>query len=122
MLDLMPSPRLIFHEWDRHGVCSGQSAHGYFEAVRRARASVRIPDQYLALAAPLIVAPSEVEAAFIHVNPGLAANGIAVGCSGKRLSEVRICLTREFHFRNCPESERRACRREKVEMPPVRGG
>ena len=21
MLDLMPSPRLIFHEWDRHGTC-----------------------------------------------------------------------------------------------------
>src|SRR5476649_534026 len=23
MLDLMPSPRLIFHEWDRHGTCWG---------------------------------------------------------------------------------------------------
>src|SRR5215475_5720069 len=25
MLDLMPSPRLIFHEWDQHGTCSGLS-------------------------------------------------------------------------------------------------
>src|SRR5215217_3616878 len=23
MLDVMPAPRLIFHEWDRHGTCSG---------------------------------------------------------------------------------------------------
>ena len=23
MLDLMPSPRLVFNEWDRHGTCSG---------------------------------------------------------------------------------------------------
>ena len=23
MLDLMPAPRLIFHEWDKHGICSG---------------------------------------------------------------------------------------------------
>ncbi|HEX3726314.1 MAG TPA: hypothetical protein VHV08_08725, partial [Pirellulales bacterium] len=25
-LDLMPSPRLVFHEWDRHGTCSGLPA------------------------------------------------------------------------------------------------
>ena len=25
-LDLMPSPRLIFHDWDRHGTCSGLGA------------------------------------------------------------------------------------------------
>ena len=39
MLDLMPAPRLIFHEWDKHGVCSGLPARGYFETVRKARAA-----------------------------------------------------------------------------------
>src|SRR5476651_2309738 len=42
MLDLMPSPRLVFHEWDRHGTCSGLSADAYFENVRKARAAVKI--------------------------------------------------------------------------------
>ena len=23
MLDLMPAPALVFHEWDAHGTCSG---------------------------------------------------------------------------------------------------
>ena len=23
MLDLMPAPRLVYHEWDQHGTCSG---------------------------------------------------------------------------------------------------
>jgi ribonuclease T2 len=122
MLDLMPSLRLIFHEWDRHGVCSGLSANRYFEAVRKARAVVKIPDAYIELAAPQTVAPAEVETAFIKSNPGLTATGIAVDCSAKRLREIRICLTKEFGFRACPQVDQRACRRDKVVMPPVRGG
>src|SRR5437868_10342751 len=43
MLDVMPAPRLIFREWDRHGTCSGLSARAYFETVRKARAVVKIP-------------------------------------------------------------------------------
>ena len=34
MLDLMPAPRLIFNEWDRHGTCTGLSPNAYFENVR----------------------------------------------------------------------------------------
>ena len=122
MLDLMPSPRLIFHEWDRHGVCSGRSADSYFEGVRKARAVVKIPDSFIELASPLTVAPADVEAAFIKANPGLSAEAISVTCSSKRLSEVRICLTKELGFRACPEVDKRACRRDSVVMPPVRGG
>src|SRR5437870_10620520 len=53
MLDLMPAPRLIFNEWDRHGTCSGLSPNAYFENVRKARAAVKIPDAYIAPSAPL---------------------------------------------------------------------
>ena len=53
MLDLMPAPRLIFHEWDKHGVCSGLEPRGYFDAVRKARAQVKIPEAYIELAKPL---------------------------------------------------------------------
>src|SRR5262249_39661662 len=41
MLDLMPAPRLIFNEWDRHGTCSGLGPNAYFENVRKARAAVK---------------------------------------------------------------------------------
>jgi ribonuclease T2 len=122
MLDLMPSPRLVFHEWDRHGTCSGLSAHAYFETVRKARSVVKIPDQYLEIATTLTVSPAEVRDAFIKANSGLGEGGVAVNCSSKYLSEVRICMTREFGFRDCPEIVKRACRRDKVVMPPVRGG
>ena len=49
MLDLMPSPRLIFHEWDQHGTCSGLSPRAYFDGVRKARAAVKIPPEYVEL-------------------------------------------------------------------------
>src|SRR6201995_268524 len=47
MLDLMPSPRLIFREWDRHGTCSGLTSGAYFDTVRKARAVVKIPAEFL---------------------------------------------------------------------------
>ena len=122
MLDLMPAPRLIFNEWDRHGTCSGLSPHAYFENVRKARALVKIPAAYIGPTEPLTVTPDEVEEAFVKANPGLTRDAIAVTCGSRRLSEVRICLGKDFRFRACPEIDTRACRRDKVVMPPLRGG
>jgi ribonuclease T2 len=121
MLDIMPAPQLIFHEWDRHGTCSGLSARAYFDVVRKARAVVKIPEDYLDLKAPLTVTPSAVEEAFVKANSGLTPGAIAVGCDNKRLREVRLCLSKELAFRECPEVDRRACRRDNIVMPPVRG-
>src|SRR6266481_132741 len=122
MLDLMPAPALIFHEWDRHGVCSGLSPGAYFETIRKARAVVKIPLQYLDLASTLTVTPEEVEEAFIKANPGLAPEGVSISCGSRRLGDVKVCLTRDLQFRGCEEIERRTCRRDKLIMPPVRGG
>ena len=104
MIDLMPSPRLIFREWDRHGVCSGLPARAYFETVRKARATVKIPQDYLGPAEPKTVTPAEVKDAFIAANPGLPHDGVAVGCDAKRLNAVRICLSKELNFAIAPRS------------------
>jgi ribonuclease T2 len=122
MLDLMPAPRLIYHEWDSHGTCSGLAAQAYFDLVRKARGAVKIPEIYTAPQAVVTVTPGEVEEAFVNSNPGLSRSGIAVTCGGTRLGEVRICLTKDLRFRDCAEVDRRACRRDKLLMPPVRGG
>ena len=121
MLDLMPAPGLIFAEWDKHGTCSGLSARAYFETTRKARAAVKIPPEYLELSSEKILAPAAIEEAFIKVNPGLSASAISVVCGRKRLSEVRICMSKDLQFRACEETDRRACRRDEVVMPPMRG-
>jgi ribonuclease T2 len=120
MLDLMPAPHLIFNEWDKHGTCSGLAPRAYFDFVRKARAVVKIPAEYTALQEALSVTPTAVEDAFIKANPGLSSGGMAVECDKKRLTEVRICLSKELQFRDCAEIARRSCRRGPLLMPPLR--
>jgi ribonuclease T2 len=122
MLDLMPAPGLIFSEWDKHGTCSGLGERAYFETIRKARAAVKIPEEFLQLSEPKTISPGDLEEAFIKANPGLSSSAISVTCDKTRLSEVRVCLSKDLQFRACEEIDRRACRRDEVLMPPVRGG
>jgi ribonuclease T2 len=122
MLDLMPAPRLIFQQWDKHGTCSGLSPAAYFETVRKVRATVKIPPEFVGINEVLTVTPDEVEEAFVRANPGLPRDAMAVTCDSRRLSEVRICVAKDFRFRACPDIDARACRRDNVVMPPIRQG
>jgi ribonuclease T2 len=120
LLDIMPSPGLVRHQWRKHGTCSGLDAGDYVELLEDAYSLVAIPRDYRRLESPLMVSPREVERAFVAANPGLAADGIAVTCDSRRVREVRICLTDDLEFRPCPEIDRRGCSVPRVVMPPVR--
>ncbi|MFT0862250.1 ribonuclease T2 family protein [Ancylobacter sp. G4_0304] len=122
MLELMPSRRLVLHQWRKHGTCSGLDATAYFDQVRRARAAVTIPEPFRRINDYRMVSPGEVEAAFRAANPGLEADMISVACDGRRLTEVKICLDRSLAFTPCEEVDRRACRTQRIVMPPMRGG
>jgi ribonuclease T2 len=120
MLDIMPSPSLVRHQWRAHGSCSGLDPVDYFALTRAANEAVRIPARFRDLSNYLTVSPNEVEAAFIAANPGLRRDAIAVSCDARRLKEVRICMTRDLRFRACAEVDRKACRSNRLTMPPVR--
>lgn len=122
MLDIMPSPGLVEHEWDDHGKCSGLTPQAYFDRTRRARASVTIPSQYVATTRTLMVTGAEVERAFVAANPGLTPASVAVQCDRTRLREVRICLAKDLRPRACGSDVRDRCGPGKVAMPPVRPG
>jgi ribonuclease T2 len=120
MLDLMPAPALIYHEWDVHGTCSGLSPRDYFDTIRKARAAVTVPPEYVGPQTPVIAAPQELVDRFLKVNPGLPASGIDIDCDRTRLREVRICFSRGLQFHDCT-GNRNTCRADKIVMPPVRG-
>ncbi len=120
MLDVMPSPSLIRHEWQKHGTCSGLDQGDYFALIRKAQARVTIPAAFVDVTDQLTVTPAGVESAFRKANPAIPADGFSVFCDSRRLKEIRVCLTKDLAFRGCPEVERSSCRRPQIVMPPVR--
>ena len=114
MLDLMPAPHLIYNEWDKHGTCSGLAPRDYFDTVRKARAAVKIPPDYSDPQAPLSVTPGAVADAFIKANPGLSQNAIAIECDSKRLTEVRLCLSKDLQVSRLP-----GCRQAQLPARPI---
>jgi len=74
--------------------------------VRKARAVVKIPPNYLALDTPITVTPDGFAEAFVKANPGPSRASVAVACNSKRLNEVRVCLSKDFSFRDRGEATR----------------
>ena len=124
MLDIMPSPGLVIHEYKQHGTCSGLDPKGYFDLARALYATIKIPEKFKAPSAPIDTSPADVEAEFLKANPKLQADQISIGC-GKRgaLSEIKICFASNGTLRACGKNEdqTRACANPHVTLPPVRG-
>ena len=119
MFDIMPSMGLIGHEWRKHGSCSGLSQRDYFATVRSAWNSVTIPSALKDARQPIAMSPAAIETAFTAVNPGLSPRAMAVTCDGGKLEEIRICLSRDLSFRDCPAVDRQACSARSISLPPV---
>jgi ribonuclease T2 len=126
MLDIMPSRKLVIHQYRKHGTCSGLEPQAFFDLSRKFFESIRIPERFIRPEAAFIIGRNEVVDAFLAENPDLRRDMIGVTCggSGPRLQEVRICLSREGTPRACgaDTDQRRLCRAERLFVPPVRLG
>lgn len=124
MLDIMPSKRLVIHEYRKHGTCSGLSPQDYFRISRQLYEQIEIPARFQNPEGYLTVSPGEVEAEFLKANPDLKPEMISIACKGRHLGDLRICFTRDLKLRACGVNERqeKLCSSEKVVMPPVRAG
>lgn len=121
MLDIMPSPRLVRHEWDRHGVCSGLSATDYFAKARNAFASIKIPQPMQSPRNARTVAPAKIRDEIVAANSGLPRDSLVVRCTGRFLSEVRVCLDKNGKATVCPQNlQRSGCRMGEIIIQPLR--
>lgn len=117
VFDIMPSTGLIRSQWTKHGVCTGLDQSRYFDILRRAFGKISIPEDYVAPMRDESRNPGAIEAAFIAANSDLSADGVAIACNQRQLTDVRICLTKNLEFRACREVDRKGCRAREINIP-----
>lgn len=120
MADIMGGAGLAFHQWKKHGRCSGLSARDYYRTARAAFGAVTIPPVFARMTKTLEVPADVIEGAFLESNPGLARDQITVTCDEGMIREVRICLTKELEPRRCGDDTIRDCRLKDAVLEAVR--
>lgn len=120
MAGIMGSAGLAWHEWKKHGRCSGLAARDYFATARRAYDSIAVPEVMARLRRDVRLPARVVEEAFVEANPGLAPAMITIICDRGRIAEARLCLTRDLAPRARGPDAARDCRMEDALMEAVR--
>jgi ribonuclease T2 len=121
MMDIMPSRRLIRHEWDKHGVCTGLSAAEYFGKARAAFSGIKVPKSFQSPKNARTISPAKIKDEVLAANPGLAKEAVSVTCAGRFLNEIRVCLGKDMKGRACSaDVTRQACRVPEIIVQPVR--
>ena len=108
-----------WHQWNKHGRCTGLSAQDYYRLSQLAWDRVALPEVFGRIDAALRLAPDVVVEAFAEANPDIPPEAMVTACRDGLLSEIRICLTRALEPRAC-DAEMRRCTRRQTELPPLR--
>lgn len=120
MIDIMGSSGLAWHQWRKHGVCSGLSATDYYALSREAYERVTRPDLLRQLDREVQLPAAVIEEAFLEANPALAPDMLTVTCRDRRIQEVRLCLTRDLEPRLCGDDVVRDCTLADAVFSPMR--
>jgi ribonuclease T2 len=104
---IYPSPKLIGHEWSKHGTCSGLGPEQYLALSARLKEGLAVPAAYRMPEQPVRVTTAQFKDAFRAANPGLAADGVVPFCggAGRFLREIRACYSKDGKSRACAPNE-----------------
>lgn len=118
--DLFGSSGSAWHQWNKHGRCSGLSSRDYYRLAGQAYDGITRPRVFRQLNDPVRLPASVVEEAFLRDNPDLSADGVTVTCRDGAIQEVRICLTRDLSPRPCGADVARDCALTDAWFEPIR--
>lgn len=120
MADVMGTSGLAWHQWNKHGVCSGLSASDYYALSREAYGKVVRPPVFRQLDRAVKLPASVVEEAFLKSNPQLSPDMITITCRDGRIQEARICLSKSLDPVPCGADVIRDCQMEDALFAPIR--
>jgi ribonuclease T2 len=121
MADIMGDGGLAWHQWKKHGRCSGLTAQDYFSATRTAFERLDWPADLVRVNRAQITDPDSVESAFRAVNPEFGPDMMMVTCRDGDLTEIRLCLGQDLQPRRCDaDTLARSCRARQVTLPAHR--
>lgn len=120
MADIMGTSGLAWHQWNKHGSCSGLSPDDYYALSREAYARITRPAVFRSLENPVTLPASLIEEAFMRDNEGLDADEITITCRSQRIQEARICMTRDLELRTCGADVIRDCTLDDALFDPMR--
>ncbi|MCE4553897.1 ribonuclease T2 [Pelomonas cellulosilytica] len=107
---IFPSEKLVVHEWQKHGTCTGLEPQAYFQAADSARKSVTVPALLQPGSNRRTMALANVTQSLLDANPALGRRNLALLCAGKELSEVRVCLNKELQPMACGRDVTSTCK------------
>ncbi len=120
MSDIMGSGGSAWHQWRKHGSCTGLDPAEYFDTAREAYDAIVRPQEFRRLDRAIRLPAALVEEAFLRDNPGLAPDGVTITCRDGAIQEVRICLSRDLEPRICGADVVRDCSLGDALMTPIR--
>jgi ribonuclease T2 len=120
MADIMGSGGLAWHQWRKHGSCSGLSPQDYFALARAAYDSVTRPALFRQFNRRSEIPAEMIERSFLPANPALSADMLTVTCKSGHIQEVRVCLSRDLTPRICGQDVIRDCTLQDAVMVPIR--
>ncbi|AHC99739.1 ribonuclease T2 family protein [Leisingera methylohalidivorans] len=120
MADIMGSPGLAWHQWKKHGTCSGLTARQYYSLMREAYTRVTRPAIFRRLETPVTLPAAVVEEAFLKENPGLSRDSLTITCRDSAIQEARICLSKSLDPVPCGRDVIKDCTLKDARLAPVR--
>jgi len=119
MADIMGTPGLAWHQWNKHGTCTGLTPEEYYALSREAYGRVVRPPAFRKLDKPVRLPAAVVEQAFLVANPGIEPDGLTVTCRDGYIQEVRVCLSRDLAPVPCGRDVVRDCALKDAVLQPV---
>ncbi|MFK7875504.1 MAG: ribonuclease T [Paracoccaceae bacterium] len=120
MGDIMGTSGLAWHQWKKHGTCSGLSARDYYALSRDAYQTVTRPQIFRKLDRSVKLPAAVVEEAFLKANPNFDPDGVTITCRSGHIQEARICLSKSLDPVPCGQDVIRDCKLKDALFTPIR--